>query len=101
VSTRFGLWTPPGLTGTPTATFPATNTPTNTPTRTPTNTPMPTQTPVGPSSTPVPASGTPTLTPTPTPTRCAIQFTDVDISNPFYPYIHCLACRGIVSGYST
>jgi hypothetical protein len=47
----------------------------------------------------------PCLTPTPTPpaatpTICPIQFTDVPPSNPFYPFIRCLACRGIVSGYS-
>jgi hypothetical protein len=29
------------------------------------------------------------------------MFSDVDGSNPFYGYIRCLACRGIVSGYST
>jgi hypothetical protein len=38
--------------------------------------------------------------PTPTPTVCPIQFTDVDQNNPFYPFIRCLACRQIVSGYS-
>src|SRR5205814_2257973 len=34
-------------------------------------------------------------------TPCPLQFSDVDPSNPFYVYIRCLACRGIVSGYST
>src|SRR5207302_440731 len=29
------------------------------------------------------------------------QFSDVPGNNPFYPYIRCLACRGILSGYST
>jgi len=33
-------------------------------------------------------------------TACAITFTDVDQNNPFYPFIRCLACRGIVSGYA-
>jgi hypothetical protein len=33
-------------------------------------------------------------------TGCAIQFTDVPVGSTFYPYIHCLACLGIVSGYS-
>ena len=61
---------------------PAINTPTATPTSTLTRTPRPTYTPGG-------------------PTACPIQFTDVDASNPFYAYIRCLACRGIVSGYST
>ncbi|HUS17324.1 MAG TPA: S-layer homology domain-containing protein [Chloroflexia bacterium] len=46
----------------------------------------------------------PTQTPggaTATPEPCQIQYTDVPPSNPFYTYVHCLACRGIVSGYST
>src|SRR5439155_17128215 len=34
-------------------------------------------------------------------TPCPIQFTDVDPFNPFYTYIRCLACRGIISGYSS
>jgi endoglucanase len=33
-------------------------------------------------------------------TTCTITFSDVDQNNPFYPFIRCLACRGIVSGYS-
>ena len=33
-------------------------------------------------------------------TPCAISFTDVDANNPFYPFIRCLACRLIISGYS-
>ncbi len=36
----------------------------------------------------------------PTPGTCSIQFSDVDVSNTFYTSIRCLACRGIVSGYS-
>src|SRR5207248_9166075 len=98
---------------TPSPTRPATNTPASTGTRTPTV--PPTQTPGGPSATPVP-SHTPTRPPTHTPTRtltagptntpggptpCPIQFSDVDQSNPFYVYIRCLVCRGIVSGYNT
>jgi len=35
-----------------------------------------------------------------TATPCPIQFTDVPSTNPFYVFIRCLACRGIVSGYS-
>jgi hypothetical protein len=31
---------------------------------------------------------------------CTTQFTDVLPGSTFYPYVHCLACRGIVSGYS-
>ena len=33
-------------------------------------------------------------------TTCTIQFTDVDVNNPFYTFIRCLACRQIVSGYA-
>jgi hypothetical protein len=29
-----------------------------------------------------------------------MNFTDVDLYNPFYVYIRCLYCRGILSGYS-
>ena len=83
-----------------------------TPTRTPTNTPPPGPTntpPPGPTNTPLPVpTGTPlpvpTNTPPPggtaTPTPCPIQFSDVDANNPFYGFIRCLACRGIVSGYA-
>jgi len=44
---------------------------------------------------------TPTTTPTATasPTACTIQFTDVSPGSTFYPYIRCLACRGIINGY--
>jgi hypothetical protein len=51
-------------------------------------------------------SPTPTLvpspspTPSPAPTACPITFSDVDPANPFYPFIRCLACRQIVSGYA-
>lgn len=36
----------------------------------------------------------------PDPATCMLQFTDVDPSSTFYPYIKCLACYGIISGYS-
>ncbi|HKP51599.1 MAG TPA: S-layer homology domain-containing protein [Chloroflexia bacterium] len=36
----------------------------------------------------------------PTPTPCAISFTDVPSDSPFYAWIRCVACRGIISGYS-
>ncbi len=64
---------------------------------------------------PTPTADTPTatttLSPSPTPTGtstpsatttgtpCSLQFTDVPASSPFYTYIRCLACRGIVGGY--
>jgi hypothetical protein len=77
-----------------------------------TATTAPTQTPGGPSATtepsqtPVPPSSTGTATtistsvPSATSTPCTITFTDVQPDNVFYPFIRCLACRGIVSGYS-
>ena len=30
---------------------------------------------------------------------CSISFTDVPVGSTFYPYIHCLACLGIINGY--
>jgi len=36
---------------------------------------------------------------TPSPTACPIQFSDVPAGSTFYPFVRCLACRGIVSGY--
>jgi hypothetical protein len=51
---------------------------------------------------PITASPTRTATATTTATACPVQFQDVpqssDVSS-FYPYVRCLACRGIVSGY--
>jgi hypothetical protein len=54
---------------------------------------------------PCPATATPTATSTATPTatvvvNCPLPFTDVDQFNPFYQYIQCLYCRGIISGYA-
>jgi hypothetical protein len=51
--------------------------------------------------TPIPTA---TITPpvptgTATQTACAIQFSDVPEDNPFYAYVRCLACRGILGGY--
>ena len=91
---------PPGPTQTPVA-------PTSTPGIVPTDTPPArTSTPapptgtavVAPSATPLPPSPTPVAPPSPT--ACAVQFTDVDSQNPFYTFVQCLACRGIVGGYS-
>jgi hypothetical protein len=103
----------PTDTPTPTITATPSNTPTATPTSTPSNTPTatPTSTPSNtptatlthtPTAIPTP-TGTPAppaLTPTVTPTPCTIQFTDVDLNNPFYVFIRCLACRQIISGYA-
>jgi hypothetical protein len=79
-------------------------TPTSTEQTTSTNTPvsgtaMPTDTPTavqGTTNTPQPS-----YTPTATFTTCPIQFTDVPQDSPFYSYIRCMACRGLVNGYSS
>lgn len=42
---------------------------------------------------------TPTATATATGTACLVQFSDVPEGSTFYPFVRCLACRGIVSGY--
>jgi hypothetical protein len=46
---------------------------------------------------------TPTLTSTPTPTTtptlCPLQFEDVPEGSTFYPFVRCLACLGVLSGY--
>ncbi len=47
-----------------------------------------------------PTAGTPGPgTATPTPSACNLQYTDVPVGSTFYPYIHCLACLGIINGY--
>ncbi|MDQ2808226.1 MAG: PQQ-dependent sugar dehydrogenase [Chloroflexota bacterium] len=106
---------------TPTNTIPpntATTTPgPGTPSITPTNTALPN------TATPTPGPGTPSITATPTmdmtmpptdtpgpsatppsplpsPTACTISFSDVLSSNVFYPFVQCLACHGILSGYA-
>ncbi len=61
--------------------------PTSTPTPIATNTPTATNTPSAPS-------------PTPTALVCEMNFSDVPPTNPFYIYIRCLYCRGILGGYS-
>jgi hypothetical protein len=73
--------------GTVTGTAPATSTGTRTPTGTATA-------PAGPSATP-----TCVCAATPTSTACTVEFADVDPGSTFYPFVHCLACRGIVGGY--
>lgn len=44
-------------------------------------------------------TGTPTKVPEGVPTSCALQFADVVPGSTFYDFVHCLACRQIVSGY--
>jgi carboxypeptidase T len=63
-----------------------------------------TRTSISTSTTTSTATNTPTGTPptvTPTSTACALQFTDVPTDHTFYTYIQCLACRGIINGYSS
>ncbi|HEX9987619.1 MAG TPA: S-layer homology domain-containing protein [Chloroflexia bacterium] len=113
---------PPVLTSTPSAIASSTTIPTNTALPVMTNTPGSTSTPVASTSTvtvaPTSIVGTPTTgmaTSTPAvatatasaatataipPTACSMQFSDVPEGSTFYPYVRCLVCRGIVSGYS-
>jgi hypothetical protein len=86
---------PPAATSTPTS-IPATGTPlaataTSTATNTATNTGVPTST----------STDTPTPpVPTQTPTSCSIIFSDVPEGSTFHTPVRCLACRGILGGYS-
>jgi len=68
-----------------------------------TPTPAATGTPSTPTPTVTGTPPTPTSTSTPTPTlppaACPNQFTDVPPDSTFYPYVRCMACRGIISGY--
>jgi carboxypeptidase T len=57
----------------------------------------PTQTPGGATATTEPPTST--IIPSATATACTISFTDVPPENVFYPFIRCLACRGIIGGY--
>jgi hypothetical protein len=56
------------------------------PSPTPTATIPPTQTPGGPTATPV---------------ACTIEFTDVPPGSTFYDFVRCMACRGIINGYTS
>ena len=47
-----------------------------------------------------PPTATPTVPVTPSPTPwCTINFADVPPTNTFYPFVQCLACQDIISGY--
>jgi hypothetical protein len=77
------------LTATPSATATATSPSTATVAISPTAT-----------STSIPVSPTETAgPPTATPTSCTLQFPDVPPGSTFYPYVHCMACLGIINGY--
>jgi serine protease AprX len=90
------------VTTTPPATQTASSTPLTTPTSGPTSSP-PTHTPpaVTTTSTPDPSTSTPGPLFSPTPTYCTILFTDVPPSHTFYHFVRCLACLGILTGYTS
>jgi S-layer homology domain len=89
-------------TATNTATAAATNTAPNAATGTATITPnVPASATRTRTSTPVQAGSTSSPIATSTAvTNCAIEYTDVPPTNTFYANVRCLACRGILSGYS-
>ncbi|HYP21189.1 MAG TPA: S-layer homology domain-containing protein, partial [Chloroflexia bacterium] len=98
--------TPVGGT-TSTATAPAGSTATNTPvggtTSTPGTSTSATATNQANSSS-TPGAGNPSSTPTATTTTgtgpCTVSFPDVPPGSTFYDYVRCLACRGIIGGFS-
>jgi hypothetical protein len=105
---RFRLHGTIGGGGCPTSTVVPSSTPTSTATVTPivtnTQTSVPTGT-IAASVTPVSTStatsvSTSVPTSTATITACAITFTDVQTTSTFYANIRCLACKGILGGYS-
>lgn len=97
----------PAVTPTPASTLTATYTSTPTPFYTATTSATRVQLSPTPSFTASPgvtatlsqASPSPTLTALPS-TTCTLVFSDVPPGSPFYPYVYCLACRGIVGGYA-
>jgi S-layer homology domain len=86
----------------PTATATQPPAPTNTPTRTATTLPA-TSTPgistATSTSIPTTAPSNTPAAPTQTPTTCSVLFSDVPEGSTFYPFVRCLACRGILTGY--
>ncbi|MEO8285579.1 MAG: S-layer homology domain-containing protein [Chloroflexota bacterium] len=45
------------------------------------------------------STATAQATATATATVCAVSFADVPEGSTFYPYVHCMACMGIINGY--
>jgi outer membrane protein assembly factor BamB len=75
----------------PTSTFTPTPTASSTPTATATGTGTPTAI----------STNTSVATNTiPVPTACTISFNDVPQGSTFYPFVRCLACKGILGGYA-
>jgi photosystem II stability/assembly factor-like uncharacterized protein len=93
------LSTPTPIQATPTATGTTPPAPSRTPdpTSAATGTPDPTSVPGTPTA--VPPSPTVGGIPSATTEPCTVQFSDVPPGSPFYSWIRCLACRGIVTGY--
>jgi hypothetical protein len=95
----------PTATATATTTAIATSTPTPTVAATATIPRTPSATPSGittRASTPTrtaTSAASATRTSVATPTACTIAFSDVPTDNTFYPFVRCLACRGIINGY--
>ncbi len=92
-------------TATKTATAPAGSTATSTQVSNATNTPgasATATTTAASSSTPGAGnpSSTPTMTATAVPGGCTITFPDVPAGSTFYSFVRCLACRGILGGFS-
>ncbi|MEO5952705.1 MAG: exo-alpha-sialidase, partial [Chloroflexia bacterium] len=75
--------------------------PTITPAPTSTATIPPTATATSTSAATSTRTATATSIPSSTPTACTIQFTDVLPGSTFYDFVRCLACRGIINGYTT
>ena len=108
-ATRTSTATNTTIVPTSTRTNTAVATSTSQATSTRTNTAVATQTPGGASATPQPSNtstSTPQATntpgePTATATACTLLFTDVPTDHTFYENIRCLACRGIINGYTS
>jgi uncharacterized delta-60 repeat protein len=84
----------PTIAASPTNTASATSTVEVAGTATPGSTATSTRTPVASNTV------TPTRTPVASSTACPVEFSDVPASEPFYSFIRCLACRGVMSGYA-
>ena len=54
-----------------------------------------------PAQTPTPGTPIPCVVASPTPTACTLEFTDVEEGSTFYEFIRCMACRGIINGYTS
>ncbi|HYO50638.1 MAG TPA: SBBP repeat-containing protein, partial [Chloroflexia bacterium] len=95
---------PPTVTAMPSDTPRSTGIPTGTPTRTSTP-PLTSTATVGTATQTASASATAASTGTAlpvtsTPAACTLEFTDVPPGSTFYSFVKCLACEGVLSGYS-